>query len=210
MRVLCSLLLATLAGACGNSEAGETSAPDISPTASSPTNASASEASVIGALRDDGASAGLMAGSGEGSQVQPDARSPQAPAAGALSGGAVAQLPLRLGFYVSSDVTCATASNATLQLLGRDGINTSRVPCSLDRIEQVDATRYRVTSTCTEGGPAWGTEESVETSSSIYEILSETSFKRIYEDGWESTMNHCPQSTLPEPWRDNDISDLID
>lgn len=45
----------------------------------------------------------------------------------------------------------------------------------------------------------------------IYTLQGEEAFTFTFtsEYGWEGSARHCPQSSLPEPWRDNDISDLI-
>lgn len=118
-------------------------------------------------------------------------------------------LPLRRGFYVRADTACEQASNATLQLLHRDGINTSRVPCTFDKIEKTGANSYRVIESCTFGDPTGRTEGSVSTRTSTYEIAGETGVTIRHDGGGESTARYCPQSSLPAPWRDNDISGLI-
>lgn len=206
MRVIVVPLLACLAAACGDSQAddaGRLLAPEL---------ADASGAAAPGAEGDPAAGALLAAAAteeGAGSDAaQAEAVAATASASPSPSGERAAGLPLRLGFYVSSDVSCSQASNATLQLLRREGINTSRTPCDFSRIEKAGDNRYRVTETCTELG-GWGDgEQHVSTNTAIYEILSETRFK-VMGDSWESTMQYCPQSSLPEPWRDNDISDII-
>src|SRR3546814_8733928 len=84
--------------------------------------------------------------------------------------------------------------------------------CSSDlfkSIEKTGANSYRVTETCSEGGAAWGTEEHISTNVSTYEIPNNTSFTTKSDSGWESSARYCPQSSLPEPWRNNDIADLI-
>lgn len=122
----------------------------------------------------------------------------------------VTTLPLKPGFYVVNDTTCGQASNATLMLVRKSGINTSRVPCDFKSIEKTSTNSYRVTESCTEGGAAWGTEEHISTNVSTYEIPNETSFNLKSDSGWESSARYCPQSSLPEPWRNNDIGDLIE
>lgn len=136
--------------------------------------------------------------------VAPEATVPAAPTA-----AKVASLPLKRGFYVASDTPCGQASNATLMLVRRDGINGSRDSCTFKKIEKIGATTYRVTDSCSTGGEAWGTEEQVETAISTYEILNDTSYKAKSDSGWEHGARYCAQSSLPEPWRNNDISDLI-
>ena len=107
----------------------------------------------------------------------------------------VKALPLRRGFYVASDTPCNQASNATLLLVTREGINGSRDVCTFRKIEKTGATSYRVTESCS-GEPT------------TYEVPNETSFTVKYEGGSESSARYCAQSSLPDPWRDNDISDI--
>jgi hypothetical protein len=122
----------------------------------------------------------------------------------------VASLPLKRGFYVVSDTPCGRASNATLSLLRRDGFTVSgRDFCEFVKIEKTGATGYRVTEECSSGGEAWGTEEQKDTSVVTWEIPGDTQFRRKSDSGWESSARYCAQSSLPEPWRDNDISDLV-
>lgn len=107
----------------------------------------------------------------------------------------VKTLPLKRGFYVSADTPCAQASNATLRLVTRDGINWSRDVCTFRKIEKTGALSYRVTESC------WGEP-------TTYDVPNETSFTVKYEGGSESSARYCAQSSLPDPWRDNDISDI--
>jgi hypothetical protein len=120
----------------------------------------------------------------------------------------VAELPLARGFYVTSDTPCAGASNATLLLLRRDGIGGSRDFCAFSRIVRTAADRYRVTEECRSGGEAWGGEESVEKLTVDYAIDGPRGFRITYPGAQPTAYRHCPQTELPEPWRDNDISDL--
>lgn len=129
--------------------------------------------------------------------------------ASAPKGETVASLPLQRGFYVADGTSCGQASNATLMLVRKSGINTSRVPCDFKSIEKTGANSYRVTETCSEGGAAWGTEEHISTNVSTYEIPNNTRFTSKSDSGWESSARYCPQASLPEPWLNNDIADLI-
>jgi hypothetical protein len=122
----------------------------------------------------------------------------------------MATLPLELGFYVPTDIVCSQASNATLSLLRRSGINTSRVPCDFTAVEPLGGNRFRVTERCSSGGAAWGTDEEVSTSTAIYVIATPTRFRIESEGGYTATMQHCPQGELPDPWRSNDIADIIE
>lgn len=119
----------------------------------------------------------------------------EAPAPAQTAAATVKTLPLKRGFYVSADTPCAQASNATLRLVTREGINGSRDVCTFKKIEKTGATSYRVTESCS-GEPT------------TYEIPNETSFTIKYEGGSESSARYCAQSSLPDPWRDNDISDI--
>ena len=136
-------------------------------------------------------------GGGEAAEAQPTEAVVQA-------------LPLPLGFYVSDDASCAGASNATLILLHKSGINSSREPCEFSRIEQLSPTQFEVTQSCSDNGEAWGRETTIYEVVSRVEVTGEHSFRLTYDaDSAPVGWNHCPQSSLPDPWRDNDISDLI-
>jgi nucleoid-associated protein YgaU len=116
---------------------------------------------------------------------------------------AVDALPLRRGFYVRSDDTCAAPSNATLGLVRRDGITS----CDFTAIERIGESRYRAREACTERGFQRGERYEVVNE---YEVLAEDRYRVTYEYGETVEFGFCPQQSLPEPWRSNDISDLID
>ncbi|WP_448501331.1 hypothetical protein [Sphingomonas sp.] len=115
------------------------------------------------------------------------------------------ELPLRRGFYVSSDTSCGQASNATLMLLGRKGYGL----CTFSRIEKLTENQFRVTERCTDNGPAWGRPEEIEVSRVRWTIDSNTAFSRLREDGDRMGWRFCEQKSLPDPWRDNDIRDIM-
>lgn len=117
---------------------------------------------------------------------------------------AAASLPLQRGYYVASDTPCGQASNATLQLLRRGGIGAARTLCEFKAIEQTGPTSYRVRESCSELG---GTTAATETVS--YEIANDRSFTTRRADGADYNARYCVQSSLPSPWRDNDIRSLI-
>jgi hypothetical protein len=122
------------------------------------------------------------------------------------SSGVVVELPLRRGFYVMSDTACGNASNATLLLIRRAGVNGAHAACDFESIEQTGPTSYRAAITCRyiQGGEP-------EASTNVYEIPDSAQFTYGTEDSdYRSHYRYCEQSSLPEPWRDNDVSDLVD
>jgi len=143
-----------------------------------------------------------------GNQADPSP-TPKPDAAAASSGGQVTSLPLTRGYYVDSGTPCGNASNATLMLVRRDGYGGSRYSCDFKKIERTGPTNYRVTEACSEGGEAWGTDETVETTILDWQIQDETHFARISESGDKMSARYCPQARLPEPWNTNDIRDVV-
>jgi hypothetical protein len=121
-------------------------------------------------------------------------------AAAALQPATVDDIKLVRGFYVQSDTPCEEASNATLYLLRRTGLGESHTVCTFEKIEAESDLRFHVTQRCDDGS---------EPSNVIIEMKSLRDFDLIYEGGSTSKFHQCPQTELPEPWRNNDISDLI-
>ncbi|MBP6796729.1 MAG: hypothetical protein KA124_01405 [Luteimonas sp.] len=125
------------------------------------------------------------------------------PASGAQSApaspdaAAVAELPLKRGYYVRVDATCAEASNATIELVRRDGISS----CSFTKIESLGAKRYRVHQFCHPREPA-EPREYILTGDGSYRIGKDATD----EYGQPTEFRFCSQRSLPDPWRDNDIS----
>lgn len=117
---------------------------------------------------------------------------------------AVAELPLKRGYYVASDTPCSEASNATLMLMQRDGIGGARDFCGFLRIEQIDTSAYRVVEECVD---FQGSDAA--TGIAVYQINSANNFTVTNEQGWRSSARYCEQSSLPSPWHDEDISDLL-
>jgi hypothetical protein len=111
----------------------------------------------------------------------------------------VKSLPLKRGFYVASGTPCGNASNATLMLVPRESINWSRDVCTFSGIQKIGPTSYRLSARCSDGGP----------STMTFEVPSDTAFTLNYEGGGDSSVRYCEQSSLPDPWRDNDVSDLM-
>lgn len=187
--------------ACNDSTATSEAIADSVPTAVAVEGQKASAAEVGGVDSIEESPVSSIGQLAEEKAVQPRSASTQRVES-------VASLPLRRGFYVTEGATCEEASNATLMLVRKGGINTSRVPCDFKSIVKAGPSDYRVTESCSEGGPAWGSEEQVSSRVSTYEVLSETSF-RMKSGDWEYIASYCPQPSLPEPWRENDISDIV-
>ena len=119
---------------------------------------------------------------------------------------AVTVLPLRRGYYLDQGAPCSAASNAGLNLLRRGGIGGARDFCEFTKIEQTADKTYTVTEKCYD---LQAGEESATTSKAVWTISNDTSFKRTSSDGWSYTARYCEQSSLPEPWSENDIGDFI-
>jgi hypothetical protein len=124
-----------------------------------------------------------------------------------VAGSHLTGLPLKRGFYVANGTACAAASNATLLLVHRDGIRGSRDACTFGTIERTGPTSYRVTEQCADiqAGP-----DSAGTARVGWEIPDDASFRSTSDAGWQRHARYCEQSSLPDPWRDSDISDLVD
>ena len=113
----------------------------------------------------------------------------------------VAELPLKRGYYVRVDETCGDASHATIELVRRDGIGS----CGFTKIESLGAGRYRVHQFCHPRDPSEPLE---------YLLTGDGSY-RIGEDATDeyeqpTEFRFCAQRSLPDPWRDNDISDVLE
>lgn len=124
----------------------------------------------------------------------------------------VARLPLRPGYYVAADVPCGEASNATLHLRRRDGdsyggFTTPPYSCMFTTIEQTGPSSYRAAEEC---GSDHGGQGEPETSVVAYEILSDTSYSAVNDDGWEGSARRCPRQQLPGYWRDLGLGDYVD
>ncbi len=130
-----------------------------------------------------------------------------APTSGASAAATVSELPLRRGFYVSSDTACGDASNATLLLMKRDGINGSRDACAFQSIEQTGPQSYRVIEQCADLQA--GADEA-DVQGVVWEIPDDSRFTSKSDSGWERSFRYCEQASLPDSWRDNDISDLVE
>lgn len=118
--------------------------------------------------------------------------------------GRAADLPLRRGFYVSSDIACGDASNATLALLHATGLNSAREACSFDTVVPLGGARYRTTEHCA----VIGTSDVIGYEAD-WEVLSDRGFRRTLASGAVIGMRWCEQSSLPEAWRMIDLDAAI-
>lgn len=116
-----------------------------------------------------------------------------------------ADLKLQRGFYVASDTACGQASNATLALLHREGLNAAREDCVFGEVKRLGDGRYRVTEQCSEIGTGESARYVVE-----WQVVSTRSFRRRLANGTVVEMRWCEQSTLPEAWRDIDLGEAIE
>jgi hypothetical protein len=113
-------------------------------------------------------------------------------------------LPLQIGFYVAEDTPCNDASNATLSLFFGDALNGARDACAFTAIGSTGQRAWNVTERCTTFGDPSGEFTQIVAWTSEHD----RAFRRVTESGWEHSARFCPQPELPEPWRDNDLSDL--
>lgn len=120
-----------------------------------------------------------------------------------LPAAAAAQQGMTLGYYVEETAGCADASNATLALLHARGMNSARTFCEFTAVTQRAGNVYDYTERCTEISSG-----EVYDNAGAFELLAQDRL-RLFGEGWEVVMVYCPQASLPEPWRDNDISDLL-
>lgn len=172
------LLLAGLTTACGQN------------TATADNAAAESQAPAIAANE-------VPAPVAEAALAEPAPVPEAAPAKAEPAAATVSTLPLKRGFYVVNGTTCGDASAATLFLLDKTGLNGQQDSCTFKKIEKTGANSYRVTEACPGG-----------TSIASYTVENETSFRSTSDNGRDVSARYCAQSSLPDPWRDNDISDV--
>ena len=118
---------------------------------------------------------------------------------------AITALPLKRGYYVTSDIPCAQASNTTVSLLRRNGLGGARDFCEFRNIRRTRPNTYRVTQSCRN----FQDDISPETSIVTYTIPNDSSFTAHSENGWTHSARHCDQANMPPEWRENDISDAL-
>jgi hypothetical protein len=126
-------------------------------------------------------------------------------AASLAAAAGAAELPLPRGFYVSGGTACAAASEATLTLLHRDGLGGARDFCAFETIAAESSARFRVRERCADHQDPRRSA----LRDTVYDILGPGRFRRTSGPGMIGESQHCPQDALPEPWRSNDISDVL-
>lgn len=135
-----------------------------------------------------------------------DAGAARAPAPAPTSASAtqtLAALPLKRGYYVSSDTPCGEASNATVVLVHRKGINSAHAQCAYKAIEPTGPNVYRVREACTE---LWGNAPPEE-HERTFTLTGDTAFTAVSQsNGWVQSARYCAQSAMPSLWQENDIS----
>jgi len=138
----------------------------------------------------------------------PGAAAAATPATGPSPAARPGGLPLKRGYYVSADTPCNRASNATVNLFTGDGLNASRSICAFTKVEPQGNGRFRVTQKCQELGGGGG-DVAADVSTVTFDIPDDSRFAIRWPGGGSSTSRHCPQSSMNEPFRSNDISDLV-
>ncbi|PZQ97960.1 MAG: hypothetical protein DI533_12570 [Cereibacter sphaeroides] len=118
----------------------------------------------------------------------------------------VKELPLKRGFYVSSDTPCGQASNATLSAVTRKGISYAQAECIISAIDRTAPTRFDVTDSCTE----IATGNSLGENTTTYDIPDDQTYVFIAEGAPSGGSRYCAQNELPEPWAHNDVSQLFE
>lgn len=113
-------------------------------------------------------------------------------------------LPLPRGFYVASDTPCGGASNATLMLYHGTGFNAARSACEFSRLTPLGGGRYGYAETCNDiaGGGAY------ENLGAIV-LTGPSSLRFAYDGGSTYDARWCDQRDLPEMFRENDISHIL-
>lgn len=117
-------------------------------------------------------------------------------------------LRLKHGYYVDVDTPCNEASNATLTLfLGGRFYQT----CKISKIQK-EGNIFLIWDSCTGKAEASGMD-SFKTLAA-YQVISYTEFKvtnlplEVGENTTTAHFRYCPQSSLPDPWRSNDIPEI--
>lgn len=130
-----------------------------------------------------------------------DDTQPRDPTSGPSS---VAGLPLARGYFVRQGTPCGAASNATVTLHTGHGINAAQAHCELTEIEKTGSNTFTAKETCTfiRGGE--------QTRQLDLTISERTSYSHSDpQAAAEYSARYCPQDSLPEPWRSNDLGHLM-
>ncbi len=156
---------------------------------------------VIGVVAAGGAFA-LWSGTG--------AAEAEAESAPASTPATITELPLDRGYYVRTDATCATASNATAALLRRQGLYWGSSFCTFQGIEQTGPNTFRTKQYCTDvRAPEPPTPIPAEwLTTADWVITDRTSFKFKDSEGWEHEARLCAQQSMPDGFQ-RSIADLI-
>ena len=126
-------------------------------------------------------------------------------AAGPALADPVKELPLKRGYYVSSDTPCSEASNATLSSVTRTGISYAQAECTISAINQTAPTRFDVTDTCVEIASGSSLGENTTT----YDIPDDRTYVFIADGAPSGGSRYCAQEDLPDPWAHNDVGDFF-
>lgn len=123
----------------------------------------------------------------------------------------ITELPLDRGYYVRTDDTCATASNATAALLRRQGLFWAGSFCTFHGIEQTGPNTFRVKQFCSDPrAPTPPTPIPADwLTTADWVIKDRTSFKFKDSEGWEHEARLCAQQSMPAAFRSNNIAELI-
>jgi len=124
---------------------------------------------------------------------------------------AITELPLERGYYVRTDATCATASNATTALLRRQGLYWGGSFCTFHGIEQTGPNTFRVKQFCSDPrAPTPPTPIPADwLTTADWVIKDRTSFSFKDSEGWEHEARLCAQQSMPAEYRRNNIAELI-
>ncbi|WP_324741321.1 hypothetical protein U8326_15330 [Tsuneonella sp. CC-YZS046] len=135
----------------------------------------------------------------------------EAESAPSFTPATISELPLDRGYYVRTDATCATASNATTALLRRDGLYWGSSFCTFQGIEQTGPTTFHVKHYCSEPrAPEPPTPIPADwLTTADWVITDRTSFKFKDSEGWEHEARLCAQRDMSDGFRTNNIADLI-
>lgn len=164
---------------------------------------------IVGVIAAGGAFAWWSgSGAAEGEAVSAPASPPRT--IGELPLDRASELPLDRGYYVRTDATCATASNATAALLRRDGLYWGSSFCIFQGIEQTGPDTFRVKHYCSEPrAPAPPTPIPADwLTTADWVIRDRRSFSFKDSEGWEHEARLCAQQDMPEGFR-GDIAELI-